>query len=526
MVRILHIDDNETDRHLVKRELGRVFPELHIQEIRDQQEFQRALNDDRFDVAITDYQLNWTNGLLVLHALKTRYPDCPVIMFTGTGNEEVAVEAMKAGLDDYVTKSARQAIRLVTAVRSALEKAEARHRVAAAEQERTELLRREQAARAEAERLLGEAREADRRKDEFLAMLAHELRNPLAPITNAVHLLQQPSLPDEERNRVRSMLERQVRHLSRIVDDLLDVTRITRGKIELRRERMDLARLVRESVDDHRRLLEGARLTTAADVPAEPLWVRADRTRLAQVLDNLLQNAAKFTDPGGRVTVRLGVDRQTQQAIVTVEDTGTGIDAQLLPRVFDMFTQADQSLDRSRGGLGLGLALVKGLIELHGGSVSAASAGPGKGARFTLRLSLDESEEAPVAPMSNGLPTRKGLRILVIEDSRDGAESLRLLLALSGHEVHVAHNGQTGIEAAHAFRPAVVLCDLGLPGGISGYDVARALRQDPATAPFRLIAISGYGQPEDQARARAAGFDLHLTKPVDPIELQQRLVQE
>ncbi len=523
MVRILHLDDNETDRHLVKRELSRVFPGLQTEEVRDQRELDAALNGGAFDLAITDYDLRWSNGLTVLQAVKARYPDLPVVMFTGTGNEEVAVEAMKAGLDDYVVKSPRHAIRLVAAVRSALEKAEARRRAAQAESERADLLRRERAARAEAERLLREAKEADRKKDEFLAMLAHELRNPLAPITNAVHLQRQPGLPEDERGRVQDMLERQVKHLGRIVDDLLDVTRITRGKIELRRERVDFARLVREAVEDHRAMLEGNRLEAVADVPGEPMWVRADRTRLSQVVGNLLQNAAKFTDPGGRVAVRLTVDRKTQQAVVMVEDTGIGIDAALLPRVFEMFTHADRTLDRSRGGLGLGLALTKGLVELHGGRVAAASEGLGKGAQFTVRLPLDGNEEAPVSSPPGGSVAAGPLRILVAEDSRDGAESLRLLLTLCGHEVQVAHTGPAGVEAAKAFRPAVVLCDLGLPGGMSGYDVAQALRQDPATAPARLIAVSGYGQPEDQARARAAGFDLHLTKPVDPTELQCRL---
>ena len=522
MVRILHVDDNEQDRHLVKRELGRVFPDVQTQSVRDQRELDAALDAGAFDLVITDYQLGWTNGVQVLQAVKARYPDRPVVMFTGTGNEEVAVEAMKAGLDDYVVKSPRHMIRLVAAVRSALDRADARRRFAEAERERTELLRREQAARAEAERLLAEAREADRRKDEFLAMLAHELRNPLAPITNAAHLLRQPGLSDAERGRTHEMLVRQTRHLGRIVDDLLDVTRISRGKIELRRERVDLAALVRDAVEDHRGVLEASRLAVTKDVSGEPVWVRGDRTRLTQVVGNILQNAAKFTDPGGRVAVRLGVDRATQEADVAVEDTGIGIDADLLPRVFEMFTQADQTLDRSRGGLGLGLALVKGLVELHGGRASAASEGPGRGARFTFRLPLDANEEAPTPAAAEPAGTGS-LRILVVEDSRDGAESLRMLLELSGHEVRVAHTGPTGVEAAREFRPAVVLCDLGLPGGMSGYDVARALRADPATAAARLIAVSGYGQPEDRENARSSGFDLHLTKPVDPIELQRRL---
>jgi CheY-like chemotaxis protein len=458
MVRILHADDNETDRFLVKRELGRVFADLQTREVRDQREFDAALDAGDFDLALTDYQLGWSDGLLVLRAVKARYPDRPVVMFTATGNEEVAVAAMKAGLDDYVVKSPQHAIRLVTAVRSALEKADARRRAAEAERERADLLRREQAARAQAERLLAEAREAERRKDEFLAMLAHELRNPLAPITTAVHLLRQPGLADGERERTQEMLQRQTRHLGRIVDDLLDVTRITRGRIELRKERVDLARLVRVAV------------------------------RLE-------------ADPAG-------------QAVLTVEDAGIGIEPALLPRLFEAFTQADRTLDRSRGGLGLGLALVKGLVQLHGGRAEAFSEGPGKGSRFTVRLPPEGGQAEPEVP--------KSLRILVIEDSRDGAESLRLLLELCGHEVRVAHTGAAGIQAAREFRPGVVLCDLGLPGGLSGYDVARALRQDPE-APARLIAVSGYGQPEHRDWAQAAGFDLHLTKPIDPAELQRRL---
>lgn len=523
MVSILHIDDNETDRLVVKRELGRVFPGLLAREARNQEEFERALDAGGFDIAITDYQLLWTNGLVALNTIKARYPDCPVVMFTGTGNEEIAVEAMKEGLDDYVVKSPQHAIRLVTAVRSALEKADARRRAAEAEHQRARLLRSEQAARAEAERLLGEAKEADRKKDEFLAMLAHELRNPLSPILNAVHMLKQPGLRSEDLERMREMLVRQVKHLARLVDDLLDVSRITRGKVQLRRQRVNLAHLVRDTTEDHRAALEGNGLALDLVLPAEPVWVAGDNVRLSQVLGNLLQNSAKFTERGGRVAVRLGVEAASQHALLQVEDTGIGIDGELLPRVFEMFTQADQSLDRSRGGLGLGLALVKGLTELHGGQASAASPGTGQGAVFTIRLPLAVDMPADPEAAAGGTEIAAPLGVLVIEDHRDGAESLRMMLELFGHEVRVAHTGQAGIEIAREFQPAVILCDLGLAGGMSGYDVARSLRQDPALAGVRLVAVSGYGQPEDKARAQAAGFDFHFTKPVDPVELQRRL---
>ncbi len=258
-------------------------------------------------------------------------------------------------------------------------------------------------------------------------------------------------------------------------------------------------------------------------MPEGPVCVVGDSTRLSQVVSNLLQNSAKFTNPGGRVVLRLDADRNRQRAVIEVEDTGIGIEANLLPRVFDIFTQADQSLDRSRGGLGIGLSMVKGLVELHGGQVSAASAGTGRGATFTfwvpLAVERPATAKAPAARPASAL-----LRVLVIEDNQDTAESLRLVLTMFGHQTEVAHTAQAGVEMARQFHPDVVLCDLGLPGNMNGYDVARTLRQDPATAQIRLIAVSGYGQPEDQVRAIEAGFDLHLTKPVDPNQLQRRLI--
>ncbi len=523
MVRILLIDDNETDRVLVKRELGRVFASLEPHEVRNEAELAQALEAGNFDLAVTDHQLQWSDGLVVLNAIKARFPDRPVVMFTGSGNEEVAVEAMKAGLDDYVIKSPRHVVRLVTAVRSALDKADARRRAEAAERDRAELLRREQAAREQAERLLEEAKAADRRKDEFLAMLAHELRNPLSPMMNAVHLLRQPQMGLHEMEQVRAMLERQVRHLARIVDDLLDVSRITRGKIALRKCRLDLAGLVQQAGDDQRNTVEGNGLTLDVEVPEGPVWVLGDSTRLLQVMSNLLQNSAKFTSPGGRVVVRLKTDRSRQRAVVEVQDTGIGIEPGFLPHMFDIFTQGDRSLDRSRGGLGIGLALARGLVDLHGGQISAASDGPGRGSTFSFWVPL-EAERRSVADTLPAVGSVSApLRILIIEDNPDSAESLRMVLALSGHTVHAVRTGPAGLEAVKQFRPAVVLCDLGLPGELNGYDVARVLRRDPATAQLRLIAVSGYGQPEHQHQALAAVFDLHLTKPVDPRELQRRL---
>jgi CheY-like chemotaxis protein len=316
--------------------------------------------------------------------------------------------------------------------------------------------------------------------------------------------------------------ERQLQHLTRLVDDLLDVSRIGRGKILLRRERLDLGQLVGGIVEDHRRAVDAAQLTLALDLPPEPVWVQGDPVRLAQVVANLLNNAIKFTDPGGRIEVQVAAAGDARRAGVTVRDTGIGIDPETLPHVFEMFSQADRSLHRSPGGLGLGLALVKGLIELHGGELRAASGGPGTGAEFQFELPQAPAADGPRDAVADDPPVAPPLRILIVEDNRDAAETLRVLLELSRHQVVVAYAGAAALEAARLFRPEVVLCDLGLPG-MDGLAVARALHQDPAGAMARLIAMTGYGSEADQARSREAGFEQHLTKPVNPEELQRIL---
>ncbi len=370
-----------------------------------------------------------------------------------------------------------------------------------------------------------EQREADRSKNQFLSMLAHELRNPLAPILTGLHVLRQAGSERQAREQTVNMLERQARHLSRLVDELLQVSHLQRGKIELRPELLDLARLVRTTVEDRRATLEQAGRTLTVATPEVPLWVWGDATRLVQVLQNLLENATKFTAPGGQILVRLQAEAEARQALLRVSDTGVGIEPELLPSVFDAFAPKDPSLDRSRGGLGLGLALVKGLVELHGGEVEAASAGPGQGAQFTVRLPLLEEPLALAQVPTKPTPAGERRRILVIEDNRDAADSLRLLLELLGHEVRVAYTGTQGVQAAAEWPPQVVLSDIGLPGGLNGYGVASELRRNPATAQAVLIALTGYGSDEDRRLARQSGFDRLLTKPADPDELQQLLVQ-
>jgi PAS domain S-box-containing protein len=361
---------------------------------------------------------------------------------------------------------------------------------------------------------------AARRKDEFLSMLAHELRNPLAPIRTGLHVMKLAAGDRQAIEKARGMMERQIGNLTQIVDDLLEVSRLTRGKIGLRLERLDLGRLARLAADDLQPAFDSAGLGVALEVPDVPVWVKGDATRLTQVLDNLLENALKFTPRGGRVTVGVRTEAEPRRAVLSVRDTGAGIDPDLLPRLFDVFSQADRSLDRSKGGLGLGLTLVKGLVELHGGEVAAASAGPGRGAEFVVRLPLQEEPAAlsqmPAAPRR----ASRRLRILVVEDNRDAAESLRMLLHLFGHDVVVAHSGPAGVETAREWHPDVVLCDIGLPG-MDGYGVVGELRRNPDTARARVIAVTGYGADEDRRRSRAAGFDQHLTKPVDPDTLQE-----
>jgi two-component system CheB/CheR fusion protein len=359
-----------------------------------------------------------------------------------------------------------------------------------------------------------------RRKDEFLAMLGHELRNPLAPIRNCLYILSLPGANEVQALRARATIDRQVSHLTHLVDDLLDISRISRGKISLRKERLDLAALLRATFDDYRLSISEAGLELGIELPDQPLWVSADPTRLSQVVGNVLHNAIKFTDRGGRIAASLRAEGR--QAVVSVVDTGMGMDREMLELLFEPFNQADTSIDRSRGGLGLGLALVRRLVEMHGGTVQAHSKGVNMGTRIDIRLPREEQRETSTAPAAGTSPVGPR-RCLVIEDNLDAAESMGLLLELSGHKVELAHDGRQGLEAARRFRPEVVLCDIGLPGGMDGYEVARQMRQDPALSGARLIALTGYGQEEDQRRALEAGFDVHLTKPADPVTLERLL---
>jgi PAS domain S-box-containing protein len=366
-------------------------------------------------------------------------------------------------------------------------------------------------------------KDADRRKDEFLATLAHELRNPLAPISNAVQLLRRPD-GRRQSDRVIEMVGRQVGQIARLVDDLMEVSRITRGKIDLQQERVPLSEIVRAAVEGSQPNIERCGHQLAVALPDEPLVLEADRVRLTQVLTNLLNNASKYTDAGGRIW--LDVRAEDGHAVVSVRDTGIGIPADALPRVFDMFAQVHRAMGRGHGGLGIGLTMVRSLVEMHRGTVEARSAGSGHGSEFIVRLPLapaiDHAEPAPLPGQARPDAPLHGKRILVVDDNRDAADTLGLLLEADGAEVRVAYDGRTALATADSFMPNSVLLDIGMPG-MDGYEVARRLRQEQRFAAVRIVALTGWGQDTDRRQTRNRGFSHHLTKPVDLDDLHRVL---
>ena len=355
-------------------------------------------------------------------------------------------------------------------------------------------------------------RDADRRKDEFLATLAHELRNPLAPIRNSLHILRVTAISDPAVERVRDIMERQVNHMVRLVDDLLEISRITRGKIEVRRERVEVAAVIGSAVETSKPLMDAAGQELIVSIPPEPLTLDADPVRLAQVFANLLNNASKYSDSGAQIWVT--ARREGRQAVISVRDAGIGIDAEMLPRVFEMFAQGHDSLPRAQGGLGIGLTLVRSLVQLHGGTVDALSAGPGKGSEFVVRLDLAAPRIRDVRRTTEGRATTLPLRVLVVDDSRDAADSLAMMLSLEGADVRVAYDGQSALDGLAAFHPAAAILDLAMTD-MDGYELARRIRAQPAHSDITLIALSGWGHVEQQRESQLAGFAYHLIKPPD-----------
>ena len=460
-----------------------------------------------FAVILLDVNMPGMDGFETASLIRGRRKSSrtPIIFITAFSDDMHAAQGYASGAVDY----------LLTPVMPEVLKAKVRVFIELSQ------MRQQAATQAEEHARRRVAEEADRRKDAFLGMLAHELRNPLGPIRNAVLLLDSE---DERIAQLRGIIDRQVTHMARLVDDLLDSTRLASGKILLRKERCDLAQITRQTAEDYRNIFETSGIKLIMDLPAKPVWIDGDPIRLAQITGNLLHNAHKFSTSGGEVFVRVEQERKEGMATITVKDTGIGIDSKVLPHVFEVFHQADQGLDRSRGGLGLGLALVKGLVSLHDGKVSAFSEGLGKGSSFVIQLPAVleawavSSQKTPVQENSS----RR--RILIIEDSYDAAETTRMILVREGHEVRIANSGPEGIAAAHDFHPQVILCDIGLPG-IDGYQVVRRLRDDPSLSGIYVIALTGYGREQDRMLAREAGFNAHMTKPIDFPMLRQTLTQ-
>lgn len=748
-LRLLLIDDNPRDRELLVRELRHRFAPLVIEPVRDNLEFEQALAYGAFDAVVLDYQINWSTGLEALGALKRARPNCPVLMFTASGSEDVAVQAMKEGLDDYVTKTAKHYARLPFVLEAALERAEQR-----LELERGELAQRglaEQVAQGQqrmqmalqaahliawevdlkdgrltvsanmekimgtrwetladvfssmppqdvpklkelieraktsgqpftfemkfidrrtqneawlelrgqplhdtsgaTERFIGvaadiserkravmaaahlaaivessqdailsqsldglitswndgarnlygyaaaemigqpvthiippelrqedelvlarlrsgervanyesqriskdgrqiavsitispihgpdgsiigasnvtrditeqkhaeeELRAADRRKDALVATLAHELRNPLAPIRYATRLLE-PGVPVKMAEDARRMIDRQLAQMARLLDDLLDVSRLTRGVLEIRRIALDLREVVEDAAAAVRPLAQAAQLSLEVTLPTVPLPVTGDATRLGQVLENLLNNAVKYGNPDGHIDVTAQLEHS--DVIIQVRDDGIGIAADMLPKVFDLFVQAQPSGTRAAGGLGIGLSLARELVQLHGGRIDVASEGPGRGSEFVIRL--PRSVEPPAVAQSVAQPEKvtalgaSGVSVLVVDDNVDAADSLARVLTLAGYQTTVAYEAAAALAIAARQHPEVVLLDIGLPD-MSGHELAHRLRREPWGARMQLIAITGWGQEDDRRRSREAGFDVHLTKPVDP----------
>jgi signal transduction histidine kinase/ActR/RegA family two-component response regulator len=396
------------------------------------------------------------------------------------------------------------------------------HRFSERELRLLDLLTRQAADFLERKHAEEELAEADRRKDEFLATLAHELRNPLAPIRYSINLLQLETGEDIKSKKLYEMIERQVNQLARLVDDLMEVARITTGKIELRKEEVELAAVVRSAVETSKPLIDAGGHELSISLPNELVILNCDPIRVAQALSNLLNNAAKYTETCGQIW--LTAKREGQNVVVSVRDNGIGITADMLPKVFDLFKQGDRPYGRSQGGLGIGLNLARRVAGLHGGTLEAKSAGAGKGSEFLLRLPTARGASSSLEKrrLSQGMEELRPYRILVVDDNRDSADSLGMILKSQGAEVYTANDGPTALEAIHNIGPSVVLLDIGLPG-MDGYEVARRLREQEEHREVTVIALTGWGQEEDRKRSKEAGIDYHLVKPVDPRTLQALL---
>ncbi|MDY3562633.1 response regulator [Gemmata sp. JC673] len=512
---ILVVDDSPEDCGVVRRylESGHAAGEFVVAEAHTGRAALARIAAAPPTCLVLDYDLPDTTGVALLERLTG--PDgttaVPVVVLTGQGSEAIAVRAIKLGAQDYLVKGAFTAEVFCQTVRDAIRKADLAAQVA-----------RE---RAENARLIAELAEANRNKDDFIALLAHELRNPLAPIRTGLEILRRTAGDQPAVERPRAMMARQLDHMVRLVDDLLDVSRIARGKFELRREAVDLVTVLARAAEAARPRMDDRGHKLELDLPPHPLLVEGDPARLDQIFGNLLTNAAKYTEPGGRVCVSARAEEE--EAAVRVRDTGIGIRPEMVGRIFDMFAQADRAAGALADGLGLGLSLVRGLCELHGGRVGVHSDGPGRGSEFVVHLPL--LTPAPCSPGRTNTPPEDGrslkpLKVLVVDDNVDAAVSLAELLRLIGpYEVRTAHDGATGLAAAADFCPDVALLDVAMPHGMDGYELALRIRGTVGLERTALVLLTGFGRDSDRQRSSQIGVTAHLVKPVDPSLLSELL---
>jgi signal transduction histidine kinase len=494
---VLVADDNADMRGYILRLLAARY---QINAVADGDAALAAARERLPDLILTDVMMPRLDGFGLLRELRAdpRTRDVPVIMLSARAGEESRVEGMEAGADDYLIKP--------FSARELLARVGAHVQMARLRREAAEALRAD-----------------DRRKDEFLATLSHELRNPLAPVKNSLEVLRRSKGNAELIEQCCALIDRQVSQMVRLVDDLLDLSRIKRNKLDLRREKVDLAATIQRAVEACRPLVDRAEHELDVAVPAEPIFLQADSARLVQVFSNLLSNACKFTERRGRI--RLSVEPRDAHVQVRIKDNGIGIPASMLSSVFEMFTQVDRGREHSRGGLGIGLALVKRLVELHDGAVTAHSDGQGKGSEFTVRLPLHAENQEPRVREPDGEPVRtKARRILVVDDNKDAAASLAMLFTIAGEQAQTVHDGMEAVQRAATFRPDIILLDLGLPR-LSGYDACRAIREQSWGKQIVIVALTGWGQEEDRRRSKEAGFDGHLVKPVDYAALTNLLAE-
>jgi two-component system, sensor histidine kinase len=503
---ILNVDDHDAGRYAKSRILQ--LAGYRVVEAGTGADALRLVREAKPQLILLDVKLPDVNGIQLCRTIKSDPASTHIMVLQISAVHTTRADriyALECGADTYLIEPV-QGDELVATVNALLR-----------------LYDREQ----ENRRLVAQLRDADRQKDDFLAALAHELRNPLGVVSNAFDILPETQTPEPVSQELREIIGRQIRLMSRLVDDLLDVSRISRGQIGLAHEPCDFAAIARQAVDDYRAILESNSVELKLDVPSRPVWVVGDSTRLAQSISNLLQNANKFTSAGDTVTVNLVDIPDEHCAVLSVRDTGIGMESDFLARIFEPFRQFDPDIGRRQGGLGLGLSLVKGLIELHGGKVHASSEGLGHGSEITIRLptqQFTDTRDPSSKPSIADADPPAFYRILVIDDNSLAARTLQIFLTDKGHEVELAVTGPQGLEKARQFLPQIVLCDIGLPG-LDGYSVARQLRQEQASNKMILIAVSGYGQEEDQERAKSAGFDAYLVKPISLKDLERLLAE-